>query len=85
MSTNSKHLQPDRIGVPSKEGAQMQPDSTLLLDIRRSAEVLGLTVWQVRGLIANAELPIVRIGNKFYCRRTALLRWVERAEESGAA
>lgn len=56
-------------------------DSTLLLDIKGSSRVLGLTPWQVRGLIANSELPIVKIGNKFYVRRTTLVRWLERAEE----
>ncbi len=40
-------------------------DSTLLLDIRAAGEFLGLTEWQVRGLIANSELPVVRVGKKF--------------------
>jgi len=38
-------------------------------------------VWQLRGLIANGELPIVRVGRKLYLRRATLVRWAERAEE----
>lgn len=54
--------------------------STELLNLSDAAGVLGLTVWQVRGLIANRLLPVVQVGRKFYLRRTTLLRWAERAE-----
>ena len=52
----------------------------LLLDIPGASSALGVTIWQLRGLIANGELPVVRIGRKLYLRRTTLQRWVERAE-----
>lgn len=54
--------------------------SAELLDLSNAAGVLGLTIWQVRGLIANRLLPVVQVGRKFYLRRTTLLRWAERAE-----
>jgi excisionase family DNA binding protein len=52
----------------------------LLLDIPGASSVLGITIWQLRGLIANGELPVVKVGRKLYLRRTALQRWAERAE-----
>jgi excisionase family DNA binding protein len=54
--------------------------SAELLSLPDAAGVLGLTVWQVRGLIANRLLPVVQVGRKFYLRRATLLRWTERAE-----
>ena len=59
---------------------QKVPSSTELLALPNAASMLGLTVWQVRGLIANRLLPIVQVGRKFYLRRTTLTRWAERAE-----
>lgn len=52
---------------------------SLLLDIQDAGDFLGLTVWQVRGLVSEG-LPVVRVGRKFYFRRTSLTRWAERAE-----
>ena len=52
-----------------------------LLDIPTAAEFLGLTVWQMRGLLANGELRCVRVGRKIYLRRATLIRWEENAEE----
>lgn len=60
-----------------------QPE-TLLLDIPAAAAFLGLTAWQIRGIIASGELPVVKVGRKFYVRRSTLLRWAERAEERAA-
>lgn len=33
--------------------------SSLLLSLKEAQEVTGLTVWQLRGLIATRQLPIV--------------------------
>jgi excisionase family DNA binding protein len=57
-----------------------QPDSSLLLDIPSAASFLGLTPWQIRGLVYNHELPRVMVGRKIYLRRAALTRWADRAE-----
>jgi excisionase family DNA binding protein len=54
---------------------------SLLLDLPAASSAAGLTVWQLRGLIANGELPVVKVGRKLYVRRAALVRWSERAEE----
>ncbi|PYU02465.1 MAG: DNA-binding protein [Acidobacteria bacterium] len=59
----------------------MEPASnSILLDLPAAASVSGLTVWQLRGLIATGEIPVVRVGRKLYLRRTTLQRWAERAE-----
>jgi excisionase family DNA binding protein len=63
--------------MKNSESVQAEP---ALLDIRGAAALLGLTSWQIRGLISNKELPIVRVGSKFYFRRATLTRWAERAE-----
>jgi excisionase family DNA binding protein len=58
--------------------------ASLLLDIRGAAALLGITPWQVRALISNGSLKIVKVGRKFYFRRATLVRWTERAEEIAA-
>jgi excisionase family DNA binding protein len=57
----------------------VEPNS-LLLNIPAASAVLGLTVWQIRGLIANGEIPVIRVGKKLFLRRAALTRWAERSE-----
>ena len=59
-------------------------DISLLLDIRGAGQFLGLSPWQVRALISDGSLPIVKVGRKFYFRRASLVRWAERAEERAA-
>jgi excisionase family DNA binding protein len=59
-------------------------DTGLLLDIRDAGRFLGLSPWQIRALISDGSLPIVKVGRKFYFRRTTLVRWAERAEERAA-
>lgn len=58
----------------------MTPEQSTLLSLPDAGALLGLTVWQLRGLIASRELPVVQVGRKFYLRRATLLRWTERAE-----
>jgi excisionase family DNA binding protein len=53
---------------------------TELLNLSAAGSLLGLTIWQLRGLIASRSIPVVKVGRKFYLRRTTLLRWTERAE-----
>lgn len=59
----------------------LKEEPSLLLDLPAASTVSGLTVWQLRGLIANGELPVVRVGRKLYLRRATLVRWSERAEQ----
>ena len=54
--------------------------SAHLCDIAGASRFLGLTSWQIRGLLANGELKCLRIGRKLYFRRAALIRWAENAE-----
>jgi excisionase family DNA binding protein len=59
-------------------------DTSLLLDIKNAGRFLGLSPWQVQALISDGSLPIVKVGRKFYFRRTTLARWAERSEERAA-
>ncbi len=52
----------------------------LLLNLPEASSVIGLTVWQLRGLVASGEIPVVKVGRKLYVRRATLVRWAERAE-----
>jgi hypothetical protein len=54
--------------------------NSLLLNLPNASSVSGLTVWQLRGLIASGEIPVVKVGRKLYLRRQTLVRWAERAE-----
>ena len=54
--------------------------TTELLSLPAAGSFLGLTVWQLRGLISNRVIPVVQVGRRFYLRRATLLRWSERAE-----
>jgi excisionase family DNA binding protein len=65
--------------VPAVNPSAANP-SSLLLNLSTAAPVVGLTVWQLRGLISSGELPVVKVGRKLYVRRATLLRWSERAE-----
>jgi excisionase family DNA binding protein len=56
--------------------------ASLLLDLQGAAYFLGVTPWQLRGLVAVGELPVIRIGRKFYFRRATLTRWAERSERT---
>jgi excisionase family DNA binding protein len=65
--------------VPAANPAAINSNS-LLLNLSTAAPVVGLTVWQLRGLIANGEILVVKVGRKLYVRRQTLTRWAERAE-----
>lgn len=54
--------------------------NSLLLNLPSASAVVGLTVWQLRGLIANDEIPVIRIGKKLYVNRKTLEKWAQRAE-----
>jgi hypothetical protein len=69
------------IEVPSPVAiATSSSSNSLLLDLPAASSAAGLTVWQLRGLIASGEIPVVRVGRKLYLRRQTLVRWAERAE-----
>jgi excisionase family DNA binding protein len=66
------------------EAPFINPDTSLLVDIRGASRLLGISSWQVRAMTASGHFKIVKVGRKFYFRRSSLLRWAERAEESAA-
>lgn len=57
-----------------------QKSDSLLMSVPEAASFAGLTVWQIRGLIATRQLPVVKVGRRFAIRRATLVRWAERAE-----
>jgi excisionase family DNA binding protein len=65
--------------VPAANPSAVNSNS-LLLNLPAASSVVGLTTWQLRGLISNGEIPVVRVGRKLYVRRQTLTRWAERAE-----
>ena len=70
-------------GAPTPIGAAACGNTNadpLLWDLKKAATEAGLTVWQLRGLIARGELKVVDVAGKFYVRPGTLTRWVERAE-----
>lgn len=54
---------------------------TSLLDLRAAAKEIGITYWQIYGLVQAGDLPVIDIGGKFYIRRKTIDRWAERAEK----
>ena len=59
----------------------LSTSTSILLSPADAAALLGLTVWQVRGLITNGELQVIRVGRRLYLRRQSLMRWAEQREE----
>jgi excisionase family DNA binding protein len=68
---------PDRDVVPTIGLKSAEQTKAHLLDIPDAASFLGLTAWQMRGLLANGELKCVRVGRKIYFRRASLIKWAE--------
>ncbi len=56
------------------------PTNTELLKLPAASRLLGMSIWQLRGLIARRAIPVVHVGRTFFVRRATLLRWAERAE-----
>jgi excisionase family DNA binding protein len=52
----------------------------VLLTVLEAASLVGLTVWQIRGLIATRQLPAVKLGRRFYIIRSMFVRWTKTAE-----
>jgi excisionase family DNA binding protein len=73
-------LKSDQSVLRTSVPVQSPVSESALLDIRAAGQLLGLSYWQVYGLIKTRELPVVPVGTKFYLRRAMLLRWAERAE-----
>jgi hypothetical protein len=68
--------------VPDTQTPQPDP---LLYDLHKASQFTGLTVWQLRGLIAHKRLAVVTVGKKFFIRKSTLVRWAENAEHKHKA
>ena len=53
----------------------MKNESSVFLDLRAAANLLGIPLWTVRGLVWSGQLPARKIGRRLYLRRTDVLNW----------
>ena len=60
-------------------------DTPLLLHIKRVAELLGISQYQVRGLVTEGTLPSTRIKNRTYVPAEAVRTYVEQHAERAAS
>ena len=68
------------MATPATVESPAVPASPDLLNFSKAASALGLSIWQVRGLVADNAFPVVRVGKRLYVRRATLTKWAERAE-----
>jgi excisionase family DNA binding protein len=57
----------------------MTTDDLTILELSEAAERLHCSVYFVRTIIANEELPFIKIGKRFCVTAGDLNRWIERA------
>jgi hypothetical protein len=55
----------------------VEDSGPLLLSLKLVAERLGLSEWQVRGLIDDGTLPAERIKNRIYVPAGSVVEYVE--------
>jgi excisionase family DNA binding protein len=48
-----------------------------LLNLREAAFYLGVSVWTLRGMLHNGDLPYVRAGRRLLVDRQDLDRWID--------
>jgi hypothetical protein len=72
---------PGPIAVPAPVAPKPEP---LLLKLPEAAEFLGITVWQLRGLISRKRIRVVDVNGAFFISRKTLVRFIETAEEFAA-
>jgi excisionase family DNA binding protein len=49
-----------------------------LIHINVAAKQLGLSAYQIRGLVEKGEIPATRIGNRTYLLERSLSEYIER-------
>jgi hypothetical protein len=62
--------------------SEIHKSDPLLLNVRAASAFIGITGWQLRGLIADKQIPVVKIGRKLFLRRATLQRFVENEEHN---
>lgn len=55
----------------------------MLLDIRGAARALSSTVWAVRGLLWDKQIPYIKIGKKFLIDPADLRAFIQRNKATG--
>jgi excisionase family DNA binding protein len=69
--------------VPEQTPATTAPSSPqLLLDIRATARALSSSVWAIRALLWNNEIPHIKIGRKFLIDPADLRAFIQRKKEA---
>jgi excisionase family DNA binding protein len=56
---------------------EIAPTESLLVDLKRASDILGLSIWTVRDLIWSKEIPAHHIGRKLYIKTSDLRVYVE--------
>lgn len=56
----------------------------LLLPLKDAAQVLGCTIWAVRGLIWDGQVPYVKIGRRYLISPDDLREFIRREKTGGA-
>lgn len=57
-------------------------ESPLLLHIKQAAEVLGLSVYQVRGLCESGRIPSEKVGRRTYVSAAAVRAYADELRQS---
>jgi hypothetical protein len=60
---------------------QLVMTEPMLLDIRGAARALSSTVWAVRGLLWDKQIPYIKIGRKFLIDPADLRSFIQRKKE----
>jgi hypothetical protein len=47
--------------MPAAEASVAGPHAPLCVDVRRAAEMIGVSVWTVREYVAAGDLPVVKL------------------------
>ncbi len=69
-----------RVTSLSGNGAVHEPIERVLLHAHEAAIVLGISRAKTYELLANGELPAIRIGRSVRISRAALYRWIAKQE-----
>lgn len=52
------------------------PDQNELLDVKKTAEILFLSVPTIYGLVSKRSIPYYKRGKRLYFRKDDLLKWI---------
>lgn len=58
-------------------------ETALLLKPKEVADALQISVWRVRQMVHNGELPALRVGNLIRIPADDLKRWIKEHKDGG--